>query len=64
MLDPPMPRGTLGRLVLKLEPIGVRPPAGSGRPSNAYRLEDLLALHRRWAARKFANQPAGEANSR
>lgn len=64
MLDPPMPRGTLGRLVLHLQPIGIRPPSGPGRPGHAYRLEDLLAVHRQWADRMFANQPANEANSR
>jgi hypothetical protein len=64
LLDPPMPRGTMGRLVLGLRPIGVRPPAGSGRPGHAYHLDELLEIHRRWADRKFAKASADEANSR
>jgi hypothetical protein len=65
LLDPPIPRGTLGRLVVveRVRPIGVRPAVGPGRPGHAYRLNDLLRVHSRWAKRRFAKVGEGEANS-
>jgi hypothetical protein len=50
LLDPPIPRRTLERLVANLAPIGVR--RTSGRPASVYAANDLYRAHAEWVVGK------------
>lgn len=52
VLDPPMPRRSLARMLSKLESVGVVCPPKGGTLARTYRWSDVARAHAEWVRRK------------